>query len=356
MEAPEREYRYRLFSTPGVDCGPEVAEFLKEYSGGIIGFERVGTAKAIFHEKPPFNKEAVEILNPDELFGDNFSIVLLNDDLAEPIFWYSQHAVVSRWGLNNGIVEGPNVPIFAYHTILAIVGHELSTPHSPDIAIRAVSDLEPDGWVSVMELGRLPDDLHKALLAVDTQLGFEFRSAVFRVLEAIAIEVGDVLSVSFSEPDPRQKTHEVKADFGMPIEFSGSESAEEPDVQITQYAEHITAWIESYGLPAGVDILPDLQDVLRYTDPKRIEVVVNALNNKLPESGTSLMSLISESDRPSANDLLKTLVAAGHPEVAALATAIRRARNGVIDQPLEKTPSPEPPPPPRDRHHRLFRY
>ena len=138
MKAPEREYRYRLFSTPDITCGPEVAEFITEHSGGAISFEfdvhPVGGPKL----KPWDDRDAIWSLGISGQSADAFDVMLTEEFSLTPVIQEDDYAIVGRRTSGTEPDGGPDVPFLAYYSIVAIFNHELAKllPNSFPIELR----------------------------------------------------------------------------------------------------------------------------------------------------------------------------------------------------------------------------
>lgn len=347
-QAPKREYRYRLFSTTRVTCGPEVAEFITKHSGGVIQIEYGGETVFVPELGSPIYRDDAKFMGSEHLHGDGFSIIMVDADLAEPIFWFDTHAVISRAGLKIGLVEGPDLPLYAYLTVLALAGWASYNSQLRPFE-EVITEFGPHGWLEMIKEGRLPRDFYN-LSGGTVQQALEFRrviAAVNRVLKPLTSLAEELYIPQKFKPDTgQQPPHEVKADFGIPIESPASESADEPGDQVVSFAERFAVWIKERGLPEGVEIVSDLQDVIDHSDLKYVVKVVGGLIAGISEILTELIALIASCPRPSARRLLNTMAAAGDPVLASAAKEALASHTVVDDPPLppDEPPPPDPPP------------
>jgi len=189
MEAPQ--YKYPLFTTPDVHCGGEVADFINKHAGGAILFE--------FDDQPVGGPE----LGPGEVKDAVWSfaahsqvfIVMLTEEFSStPVIQQDNYAIVGRHASGRDSDGLPDVPFFAYYSIVAIYNHQLAKllPDQFPIQLREVG---PFTFAKFAASGSLPflapDDLkHMRIRDKSTSLKLFF-IAVDKVLLAVSQEYPD---------------------------------------------------------------------------------------------------------------------------------------------------------------------
>ena len=111
MKAPEREYRYRLFSTPDVNCGQEVVDFINRHSGGAISFEFDDQPVGGPEWGPVDEEDVVWSFEVATLFADSFGVLLTEEFTSTPVIQESEYAIVGRRETGVEPEGGPEVKI-----------------------------------------------------------------------------------------------------------------------------------------------------------------------------------------------------------------------------------------------------